>query len=461
MERLKGATMTVERPNERQREFLECRCKYIAFGGARGGGKSWAVRTKARLLGLRYAGIRMLLIRRTYQELENNHLRFLRRELAGAAEYRHTARQFLFRNGSVLDFGYCACESDLDRYQGAEYDVIFIDEATQLRQEWLRQFAACLRGVNDFPKRIYYTCNPGGPGHGYIKRLFIDRRYQRGEEAADYAFIPARVTDNQALLRAQPDYLRQLQALPEKLRSAWLEGKWDVFEGQFFQEFTDDPDHYTDRRFTHVIPPFDIPREWRVYRSYDFGYAKPFSCAWWAVDHDGVIYRILELYGCTDTPDEGVRWTPDRQFQKIRELEDNHPWLKGRDIRGVADPAIWDTSRGESIYETALKYRIYFDRGDNRRIPGWMQMHYRMSFDEEGYPQMYVFNTCRAFLRTVPLLLFSGTEVEDLDTHQEDHVADECRYFCMSRPIAPVRRETERLPAEDPLDLHRGRFRSN
>ncbi len=440
-------------PNPRQREFLECEKKYIAFGGARGGGKSWAVRTKAKLLAFRYPGIRMLLVRRTYQELENNHIRFLRRELAGIAEYRGTARQLVFPNGSILDCGYCACDSDLDRYQGAEYDVIFIDEATQLREEWLRQFSACLRGVNPFPKRIYYTCNPGGPGHSYIKRLFIDRRYLAGENGEDYVFIPARVTDNAALLKAQPDYLKQLQALPKKLRDAWLEGKWDIFQGQFFQEFTDDPTHYADRRFTHVIEPFDIPREWRVYRSYDFGYAKPFSCAWWAVDYDGVIYRILELYGCTDVPDEGVRWTPDRQFAEIRRIEDTHPWLKGRDIQGVADPAIWDTSRGESIYETALKYRIYFQRGDNRRIPGWMQMHYRMAFDEEGYPMMYIFSTCRAFLRTVPGLLFSDTDVEDLDTRQEDHVADESRYFCMSRPIAPQQRETGLRPADDPLNM--------
>ena len=454
---MESISCLLQRPNPRQEEFLRCEKKYIAFGGARGGGKSWAVRTKLKLMALRYAGIRMLLIRRTYQELENNHIRQLRAELHGIAEYRAAARQFLFFNGSVLDFGYCACDSDLDRYQGAEYDVIFIDEATQLREEWLRQFAACLRGVNQFPKRIYYTCNPGGPGHSYIKRLFIDKRYVNGERAEDYAFIPARVTDNQALLKSQPDYLDQLKALPRQLRLAWLEGRWDIFQGQFFPEFTDDPAHYADRRFTHVIEPFDIPREWRVYRSYDFGYAKPFSCAWWAVDFDGVIYRILELYGCTDNPDEGVRWTPERQFRRIREIEDTHPYLKGRDIQGVADPAIWDTSRGESIYETALRHRIYFQKGDNRRIAGWMQMHYRLAFDEEGYPMMYVFSHCRAFLRTVPVLLYSDTDPEDLDTKQEDHAADECRYFCMSRPIAPVRRAGGALPVDDPLDLMKRR----
>jgi hypothetical protein len=130
-------------------------------------------------------------------------------------------------------------------------------------------------------------------------------------------------------------------------------------------------------------------------------------------------------------------WTPERQFREIRRIEDEHPYLKGRDIRGVADPAIWDASRGESVYETALKYRVYFEKGDNRRIAGWMQMHYRMQFDDEGYPQMYVFNTCRGFLRTVPQLLYSEQSPEDVDTHQEDHIADETRYFCMSRPLPP------------------------
>ena len=124
----------------------------------RSGGKSWAVRTKAILLALGYAGIRLLIVRRTYQELESNHIRILRPQLAQVAEYKATTRTFTFLNGSTLEFGYCASDGDMDRYQGAEYDVIFLDECTQLREQWMRQFAACLRGVNDFPKRIYYTC---------------------------------------------------------------------------------------------------------------------------------------------------------------------------------------------------------------------------------------------------------------------------------------------------------------
>ena len=165
---MRAEVMTLGTPNPRQREFLACEKKYVAFGGARGGGKSWAVRCKAKLLALRYAGIRILLVRRSLAELEANHLAFLRQELADVAEYRAGERQFRFCNGSVLQFGYCGCDRDLDRYQGAEYDVIFLDEATQLKEQWMRQIAACVRGVNVFPKRIYYTCNPGGPGHGYI-----------------------------------------------------------------------------------------------------------------------------------------------------------------------------------------------------------------------------------------------------------------------------------------------------
>ena len=434
-------------PNEKQRRFLLDRHRHIAYGGARGGGKSWAVRTKAKLLALRYAGIKLLIVRRTLRELQNNHIDPLRQDLAGIAKYKASDKRFEFPNGSTITFGYCACNGDMGQYQGAEYDVVFLDEAGQLQKAWIDAINACVRGTNGLPKRTYYTLNPGGPGHGYIKRLFIDRRYEPGENGGEYAFIPARVTDNGALLARQPEYIRQLEALPPKLRAAWLEGRWDVLAGQVFQEFTDDPAHYADQRWTHVIRPFDIPREWNVYRSYDFGYAKPFSCGWWAVDFDGCVYRILELYGCTGTPDEGVLWTPERQFAEIRRMEDEHPYLRGRTIRGVADPAIWDASRGESIYETALKHRLFFEKGDNRRIPGWMQLHYRMSFDGEGYPMLYVFENCRAFIRTVPGLSYSTTAPEDVDTGQEDHAADESRYFCMMRPIAPRERtEIRREP---------------
>lgn len=456
-------------PTEKQKQMLTARTKHIGFGGARGGGKSWAVRYKAKRLAVRYPGIRQLIVRRTYPELINNHIQILRTELLGLARYNDKDKVLRFENGSSINFMYCAKDADLDRLQGVEYDVIFLDEATQLSEFQMKTISACLRGVNDFPKRIYYTCNPGGQGHGYIKRIFIDKKYEEGEDPADYTFIQSLVTDNKALMESQPDYIKQLEALPEKLRRAWLLGDWDIFEGQFFEDFRERPDvalcakagidpeqAAKEGRFCHVLQAFQPPREWKLYRSFDWGYSRPFSCGWWAVDFDGRIYRILELYGCTRTPNEGVKWTPDRVFAKIREVEDTHPWLKGRHIEGVADPAIWDESGGESIAETAGKYRVYFTPGDHKRIPGWMQCHYRLSFDENGIPMMYVFDTCKAFLRTVPLMVYDEHDVEDLDTELEDHVCDEWRYLCMTRPIKPVQTAEPKVIYSDPLNQFEG-----
>lgn len=448
-------------PNEKQIIALQDTHRNVGYGGARGGGKSWMVRTKAILLSGRWAGIKILIMRQTYPELEQNHIRQLRKILPRSlATYNKTEKRFTFKNGSTIDFQYCKNDGDLDRMQGSEYDVIFIDEATNFSEYQLKAIAACCRGVNNFPKRIYYTCNPGGQGHGYIKRIFIDRKYNTGENPDDYSFTQALVQDNVALMESDPEYIKNLEALPPKLKRAWLEGAWDVFEGQFFEEFVDDPEHYEDRQWTHVIEPFDIPAGWKIYRSYDFGYSKPFSCAWWAVDYEGVLYRILELYGCTGMPNEGVKWSPSKQFEEIQKVEQQHPYLKGRRIRGVADPAIWASDTGESVADVAAKYGIFFDKGDNQRIAGWMQMHYRMAFDENGYPMMYIFNNCKAFIRTIPLMMYDETHVEDLDTDLEDHVADESRYMCMSRPIKPVHANKSIEASADPLNQRLPKKRS-
>lgn len=464
------STIDLSQISDKQYAFLSADKKHVGFGGARGGGKSWSVRAKAKILAACYPGIKLLIVRRTFPELVNNHINQLRDELHGIAKYNKTEKVFTFPNGSTIKFGYCNADKDLDQYQGAEYDVIFLDEATQLQELWIKKITACVRGVNEFPKRIYYTCNPGGASHGYFKRLFIDKRYEAGEDPEDYAFIQALVTDNKALMASQPDYIKQLEALPPKLREAWLYGRWDIFEGQFFEDFrmTPDPQKCAEagisveealrqHRWTHVIPPFDINkgerRGWNIMRSYDFGYNKPFSLGYWAVDYDGVLYRILELYGCTGTPDEGVKWTPDEQFRRIVELEQTHPWLKGRKIiDSVADPAIWDSSRGESVADTAAKYGIYFTPGDNARIPGWMQVHYRLQFDDNGYARMYVFDNCKAFIRTMPLMMYSETKPEDLDTKLEDHCPDEVRYMCMSRPVEPIIVQEKKTVYFDPLN---------
>ena len=445
-----------EEPNAKQKQFFLERHKYVAYGGARGGGKSWAVRRKAALMCFSYPGIRIGIFRRTYPELKANHIDNLISELGGCARYVKSEREFLFVNGSKIKLIYADCDADLNRYQGTEFDILFIDEATQISEQWFQMLKACVRGVNDFPKRIYLTCNPGGIGHGWVKRLFITKTYTDKERAEDYAFIQATVKDNAALRRKSPEYIAQLESLPRKLREAWLHGSWDLFEGQFFEEFIDDPTHYEDRRFTHVVEPFEIPPTWRIYRSFDWGFSKPFSCDWWALDHDGKAYLILQYYGCTGEPDEGLKMDPYRVFSEVRRIEREHRWLVGKDISGVADSAIWDVQTGTSIIEAADKCGIYFRKSDKSRMPGWMQVHYRLAFDEEGRCKMQFFNTCKNAIRTLPLLQYSKTVPEDLDTSGEDHFADSMRYFCMMHPIAPAKKIPERARILNPLDADLG-----
>lgn len=444
--------LQLPKPSPKQQLFMQDHHKYIAFGGARGGGKSWAVRVKCILLCLRYPGIRCMIIRKSYPELRANHIEPIKSMLPReVASYNDSKKETIFKNGSVILYRYCDSQRDMDRYQGTEADIICIDEATQFEENVFKMFAACCRGVNNFPKRIYLTCNPGGKGHAWVKRLFIDKRYEDSETPSEYSFIQSLIQDNVALMKEQPSYLKQLEALPPKLRDAWLYGKWDIFEGQFFEELTINPN--PERRFTHVIEPFDPPKRWRRYRSFDFGYSKPFSMAWWVQDDDNRLYRILEMYGCTDQPNEGVKWSIDKIFKEARRIELEHPWLRGHDIEGVADPAIWEASHGPSIAEKAAECGIYFSPGDHARIPGWMQVHYRLAWDEDGFPMMYCFSNCKAFIRTMPMLTYSDIKPEDLDTSQEDHVADEVRYMCMLNPIAPREVIAIHAPAEDPLDL--------
>ena len=256
-----GATIVLHgRPNEKQKRFFESRARYTAYGGSRGGGKSWALRRKLILLALHYPGIRMILIRRSYPELRENHLYPLREELGDIVAYRELEKCFVFPNGSRILLGYMDAERDVLRYQGQEFDIIALDEATQLTEYQFTTLKACLRGANGFPKRMYLTCNPGGTGHAWVKRLFIDRVYNEGENPTDYCFIPARVYDNKVLTGSDPEYVNALKSLPPALRKAWLDGDWNVFDGQYFTEFRQD---------VHVIEPFEINPGWGRFAAAD------------------------------------------------------------------------------------------------------------------------------------------------------------------------------------------------
>lgn len=453
--------LKIGKPNEKQELALLDHHRHIGYGGARGGGKSWFVRAKAVSLAYYYPGIKIKIIRRTFPELQENHIEPLCEMLKvgtpeAAASYNDGKKLMIFPNGSKIRFGYCNNDNDVRIYQGMESDIVFIDEATQFPEDWTKAIAASVRGVNDFPKRIYYTCNPGGVGHAYIKRIFIDKVYMPYEHPEDYSFIQALVYDNKALMESDPNYLRMLESQPEARRKAWMDGSWDSFEGQVFEEFRNLPEHYEDRIGTHVIDPFVIPGHWKIYRGLDWGYTKPFAVHWYAVDEDRRMYCIKEYYGCTREANTGVRLDPKEVAKTILEIEKTEPLLKDKHIIGIADPAIWGTQTGQSIAEMMEEMGVYHDKGDHNRLSGKMQCHYRLKFDDRGVPMFYTFSTCRHFIRTIPTLIYDETHVEDIDTDGEDHIYDEWRYVCMENPITIKPTVTKHKPDYDPLDLWEG-----
>lgn len=458
-------------PQPRQAVFMSRPEYECLYGGAAGGGKSDALINEA-LRQVHIPNYRGLILRRTFPQLEAliSRSRQLYQRAFPAARYVGSDHRWEFPSGATIFFGSMQLEDDKYKYQGKPYDFIAFDELTHFTLTQYMYLMSRNRPVGP-GTRVYIraTANPGGVGHGWVKARFIDAAppmvpVEDTYEVADpggkiirlkkkRVFVNSSVFDNQKLLENDPNYLATLAMLPEAERDALLYGDWTSFEGQFFREFRDDPAHYEDRQGTHVIEPFEVPDSWQIYRSFDFGYSRPFSVGWWAVDYEGRLYRILELYGCKDkNPNTGLRWQPDKIFGEIARIEREHRWLKGKNILGVADPSIWDGSRGVSVAEMAARQGVYFEKGVNERLPGWMQVHYRMTFDEGGIPMMYVFRTCRAFIRTMPALTYSETHVEDLDTDGEDHVADEVRYMCMARPIKPVAVQERKAKPYNPLD---------
>lgn len=458
-------------PNPKQWLFLKSQKRFVGFGGARAGGKSWVTDLKVCILALRYGapdkwheGIKICIIRRTLKDVEKNHLKQLQLLLQGKAKYNDNKKMFTLYNGATITLAYCDNDKDCEHIQGVEYDVVVFEEATQLQEKWMIDICASIRGVNDFPHRAYFTCNPGGPGHAYIKRIFVDRIYKDNENPDDYEFIQARYTDNTILLKYSPEYKTFLDNLPPKRRAAWRDGSWEIYEGQYFNDFINAPEHYQDRKNTHVIDPIPIRRHWTIYRGLDWGHFRPFSVGWYAIDEDGIMYRFRELYGVQKSgseslANEGVQWPPEQLFKKIYEIEHSDPNMVGKNIIGISDPAIFKSETGISIADTAAECGIYSSPGDNTREAGWLQCRYRLQFNEYGIPRFYVFNTCKEFIRTIGTLMHDEKNVEDIDTDGEDHIADEWRYVCMGNVIKPFVEEPEYQPMfnADPLNMFGGR----
>ncbi len=413
--------------SEKQRQFFLSESKFTAYGGARGGGKSFALRYKLILLCLNYAGIRTLLVRRSYPELRENHIVPLLAvlEKSGLAEYNEMHKVFNFKNGSVIKLGYLSSARDLLRYQGQEFDIISLDEATQITEEMFLTLSASLRGANAFPKRMYLTCNPGGVGHGYVKRLFIDRVYREGEREEDYRFIPALAFDNAALTESDPDYIRRLEMLPEKQKRAWLYGDWNIFEGQFFAEFNASVHTKTD-----IILPYNVTR----YCAMDYG-LDMLACLFIAVDGSGRAYVYDEIYKSGLIVSEAAKLICAKAAQGMTFIAPADLWSRQKDS-------------GKSIAELFSENGVFLTRIKPNRVFGWASLKEWLALDENGESRMVIDRRCANIIRCLPLLMHDKSVPDDAATqpHEITHAPDALRYFASFRVYA-AEEEKRRLCA--------------
>lgn len=465
------------KPQPKQELFQRCSCYEALYGGAAGGGKSDALLAEAtRQIDIpHYRGI---IFRRTVPQLEALITRSRELYVPLGGKYNASTKTWRFPSGSHIFFGYMQRDEDRFNYQGKPYDFIGFDEITHFT--WVQYSYMFSRNRPTGPgTRVYIraTGNPGGVGHGWVKDRFIipckggNIKWElievtnpdTGEKIKMWksrTFIASSVFDNKKLLENDPNYLASLAMLPDKERNALLYGDWDSFAGQVFTEWKDEKEHYIDRQFTHVIEPFDVPKEWKIYCGLDWGYRRPYSVGWYAQDYNGKFYRIKELYGCTGTPNEGVKETPQEVAKQMLEIEKTDSNLKGRRITRFADTAIFSTDSGKSISDSFEEMGVYWEKVSKERLHGQMQCHYRLAFDELGQAMFYVFSNCKNFIRTIPTLVFNetGKNIEDVDTEMEDHIYDEWRYVMMENPIPPRKNYIKELPpASDPLNIYKDR----
>lgn len=415
-------------PNTKQIEFLESKAKYTAYGGARGGGKSWAMRTKLILLALNYPGIQILLLRRTLAELRENHLLPMLSLLKGAATYSAGEKEFRFPNGSRIKLGYCDSENDVLQFQGQAYEVIGLEEATHFTEFQFLALTESNRASGNmkqkFIPRMYFTCNPGGVGHGWVKRRFIDRDFRGSEKPDDYRFIKSLVFDNRYIMENNPEYVETLMNLPEIRRKAMLYGDWDAFEGAFFPEF--------DQK-RHVVPEtVAIPDGAVRFRALDYGLDMT-ACLWCAAVGDGSIIVYRELYESglllSEAAEHIAAATP--KTERIRYT--------------VASPDLWNRRQesGKSGFDimsgSGLRNMI---KADNSRIAGWRVVReYLKSVGLKAEPKLKITDNCINLIRCLPLLRFDEKIREDAadSPHEITHAPEALRYALMSRQPRPAK----------------------
>lgn len=426
-------------PVQQRAEDMSATVDFLFYGGAAGGGKTDWMMWHAQDQALRFPGISMLAVRRTFPQLKRSLItRSLEKFDTTKARYLVGEKEWRWHNGSTLTFGHLDAEEDVRHYLSSEYDIIFFEEMTEFTEYQVKMLGSRnrttvskrARGIR--PHRIGAS-NPGQVGHGWVKEQFVQatdygaklavRTIEYGGKKRDetIAFVPAKVTDNRHI---DPDYVFNLASLPEIQRKQYLEGDWDAFEGQFFTEW---------RKDTHVVAPFVVPRSWPRIRGYDYGFAKPAACLWLAFDWDGNAFVYREFYK--------TLLTATQQGQQIAEMsrwhnEETDTYEEERIDYSVADPSIWTRQgTGISIARQLADAGFRCRKAMNARLDGWSRVRdYLQGGDGNDHPYLRVFPGCSNLIRTLPNMIFDKTKAEDLNTDLEDHAVDALRYALMSRP---------------------------
>ena len=455
--------------------LLSCPVNDVFFGGARGGGKTYGLLghflAKASLnAGKGGVGhFRGLLIRRTYPELEDVIFN-AKNVYRGLGEWKQQAKMFVFNDkgpyrGATLRFSYLDKDKDADRYQGHAYQWIGIEEAGNFATPYaIDLLRATLRSGTGSQTYLVMTGNPGGVGHNWLKAEYVAPGVPNEPFTIEIKnpttgtvtrttriFIPSRLEDNRALIKHDPQYKeRIINATAGKpwLLKAWLEGDWNIISGGAWDDVWNEE--------KHVMRPFAVPDSWNVYRSFDWGSSRPFSVGWWAVSDGtrvqlpegnmvfpaGTLIRIHEWYGCTGKPDEGLRLVDSDVAKEIKRIEIETNLLKNRIVQpGPADPMIFNIRPDRrSIHDSYVEHGIMFVPGHNEpgsRVPRWQRFRHLLKAAADSDPEkpgLYVFETCRDFIRTIPVMQRCKRNPDDVDTDSEDHIADESGYMVMHLP---------------------------
>lgn len=466
-----------------QEAYVNCPVFDVCYGGARGGGKTFGSLLDWILHERRYGNkARGLFIRRTLVDLIDviEEARILFAPFGARWHGPGQGNEFRMRSGAVLRMRYLDNDNDAGHYQGHQYTRVYVEELTQFPSPApVDKLKATVRSKYGVPGGFRSTCNPGGPGHTWVKSRYIDQGdrkvvlrefdnpFDGTKTTIDQVFIQARLSDNPILTTNDPGYVARLHlAGSAQLVRAWLMGDWNVIDGAFF-------DCWNPER--HVVRPFALPDHWTRLASGDWGSASPFSFGWWAVASEetraglitiprGCLVRYREWYGCKGGVGDEARADGEEQKPNVGLKLDarvvgeglaKREALMPKVSRRVLDPAAFASDGGPSIAERILRSSgVVFQKADNRRVTlrgamgGWDMMRERLVGEEDGNPMIVFFDTCVDSIRTIPVLQHDADRPEDLDTEGEDHAADDVRYCCMARPWArprKIKRPEQRL----------------